>query len=239
MVALEICALVSAVVLNATPFVDVRTMIRSGETKDLAPLPWAALMVNASLWLIYGVMIRQLVPMAACNAVGVIASTCALVTYRRLERDKYKSRRASRLFVCGGVVVLGLLYICSDALLTSLTYADDVSPSLIRNLGMLGVVVNFMMFATPLAELSKVLRTRSTKTLSLPWAVATFVCGLAWTLMGLKMDDIFVFAPNCFGLLLAFVQFYLFARFGVVGSSRYYSLPLAASSVDAKRAFGL
>ncbi len=56
---LRILALFSAVALNVTPLFDVRNMIMTKSTGSLVPLPYCAMLSNASLWTLYGVSPRK------------------------------------------------------------------------------------------------------------------------------------------------------------------------------------
>jgi hypothetical protein len=55
MSSLKIGALLAAVVLNSTPLYDGYRMIKMDSTGSFVPLPWCAMLCNASLWTIYGV----------------------------------------------------------------------------------------------------------------------------------------------------------------------------------------
>ena len=248
--ALEFGALTAAVLLNGTPFNDVQSMLRSGETGSLVSLPWAALLVNTSIWFFYGILIRQLVPMVLCNLIGILSAISALVTYVRVEKDEIKLRLAKRQSCCAAIVVLAAAYFCADAFFVAVFLDDAVSPYIIQNLGTFGAFFCTCMYASPMAELAKVIRTKSTKTLSPIFAAVSLLCASLWCVLGIKMGDMFVAVPNFIGTCLAFAQFALFAKFGVDLSASTYYLPLSKRSglekrqqgrhyENAKRAFGL
>ena len=81
-------------------------------------------------------------------------------------------------------------------------------------------------FASPLASLAQVIRTRSTEVLPFPLIVANFFVTSNWWLYGIILDDNFVLVPNALGWCLAMFQLLLFAYFP---SKRKTSLPTSSS----------
>jgi len=178
--------------------------------------------------------------MIVCNLVGVGSSSYAMVTFLKFGVGERK-RRAKKTFLCALIASFCIAYACFDAILIA-TFTDaDVDMFIIQNLGRVGAGISCAMFAAPLAELRNVIRSKSTQSLSVPWAAACFLCGFLWTVHGVNMGDPYVALPNMLGAVLAAFQFVLFLRFGVDRTQSYGCLPVAESMdlSGQKMAFGL
>lgn len=211
---LEWAAMFAALVFNAAPLYDVKEMCQMRQSSSFVPLPWIALFSNAFLWFLYGILIRQLIPMVACNVVGVIASCVAIATFLKLTNDAESVKKATRLIRYVSIFVGCLVLSCGTNLWIAMFTDRDVSSNTINALGTLGVCVNVCMFSSPLAEFAKVLRTRNTKTISPSFTSASFLCATLWFALGLRMDDPYVWVSNGIGVLVSTMQLGLFVCFG-------------------------
>ncbi|NWZ28709.1 SWET1 protein, partial [Asarcornis scutulata] len=70
-----------------------------------------------------------------------------------------------------------------------------------------------VMYASPLADLAKVIRSRSTRCLSFPLTVTTFLASSSWTLYGLWLKDPYIMVPNVPGIATSVVRLWLFWRY--------------------------
>ena len=93
-------------------------------------------------------------------------------------------------------------------------------------LGIVGCGMAVGFFASPLASLAQVIRSRSTEVLPFPLILANFVVTSQWWLYGIILDDNFVLVPNVLGWCLATFQLLLFAYFP---SKRKSTLPTSAT----------
>ncbi|XP_048684536.1 sugar transporter SWEET1 isoform X5 [Caretta caretta] len=62
-------------------------------------------------------------------------------------------------------------------------------------------------------EKAKVIRTRSTRCLSFPLTVATFLASASWTLYGLQLNDLYIMVPNVPGIVTSILRLWLFWQF--------------------------
>ena len=96
-------------------------------------------------------------------------------------------------------------------------------------LGIVGCAMGVGFFASPLASLAQVIRTRCTEVLPFPLIVANFFVTSNWWLYGIILDDNFVLVPNALGWCLATFQLLLFAYYP---SKRKSSLPTSSSETN-------
>ncbi len=79
-----------------------------------------------------------------------------------------------------------------------------------HRVGMICVVVCVGMYASPLATIQQVVKTRSNASLPFPLITAGCLCSFLWSVYGLLRQDAFVLLPNSISLLLGILQLSLF-----------------------------
>ena len=94
-------------------------------------------------------------------------------------------------------------------------------------LGIVGCAMGVGFFASPLASLAQVIRTRCTEVLPFPLIVANFFVTSQWWLYGIILDDNFILVPNALGWCLATFQLLLFAYYP--SKRRTSALPTSAT----------
>ncbi len=83
-------------------------------------------------------------------------------------------------------------------------------------LGWAGVAVVVAMFSGPLQVIAGVVKSKSTRNLPFPMAVATVANCTLWGAYGaLVIHDPFIWAPNVLGLASGLAQLGLFAKYGI------------------------
>ncbi|XP_072346660.1 sugar transporter SWEET1 [Scyliorhinus torazame] len=97
----------------------------------------------------------------------------------------------------------------------------------LNQLGLICSAFTISMYLSPLADLAKIIRTRSTKCLSFSLTVATILTSTSWTLYGLQMSDYYIVIPNVPGILTSLVRFCLFWSYSS-GQDNYMYRPVQA-----------
>ncbi|KRY52579.1 Sugar transporter SWEET1 [Trichinella britovi] len=83
----------------------------------------------------------------------------------------------------------------------------------LNNLGKMCLVLNVLNFASPLAVLKEVIKTKSCECLPLPLCAANLIVAAQWFLYGLLVSDPYIKIPNMIGIALAVFQLSLFFIF--------------------------
>ncbi|XP_064494714.1 sugar transporter SWEET1 isoform X2 [Pseudopipra pipra] len=164
-------------------------------------------------WLGYGCL-KGDGTLITVNAIGAALQTLYILVY--LYYSPAKRPVLLQILLLLAVVVTGCGYF---ALLV------DTGTRLGR-LGLFCSVFTITMYLSPLADLAKVVRSKSTRCLSFPLTVTTFVASSSWTLYGLQMHDPYITVPNVPGVVTSLVRFWLF-RWYRTGQDKPYS-PLPA-----------
>ena len=154
--------------------------------------------LNAFCWLKYGLMIDD-TTVTFVNFVGAILMSSYTVCFY------YYCLR--RLTVQKQIVSAFSFYVTLNLYLTY-GESDASSGRYMCGLVASGFAIGF--FASPLATVMHVLRTRSTSTLPFYMIVANFFLTAQWWLYGVILDDNFIKIPNFLGWCLSTVQLSLF-----------------------------
>ncbi|NXI93797.1 SWET1 protein, partial [Psophia crepitans] len=83
----------------------------------------------------------------------------------------------------------------------------------LASLGLFCSAFTISMYLSPLADLAKIIRSKSTRCLSFPLTVTTFLASTSWTLYGMQLSDLYIVVPNTPGIITSIVRFWLFWRY--------------------------
>ncbi|XP_077989181.1 sugar transporter SWEET1-like [Glandiceps talaboti] len=173
-------------------------IVRRRSTQDVPFLPFLATDLNNILWCYYGLMIRDSTILLV-NTIGSCIQTLCMIVYLYYSGEKVKIMR--QMFYAFVGVMSFLMYL----------NVYDLSPDrFINQLGLAASAVTIAMYASPLAQMKEVLVSRTTRSMSFPLSVATFIASSLWTLYGFLLNDMYVSLPNVPGIITSIVRFYLF-----------------------------
>ncbi|KAH9492723.1 hypothetical protein Btru_026163 [Bulinus truncatus] len=109
-------------------------------------------------------------------------------------------------FIIGTIILfIPLLYV---------TFYEEEIDVATQNIGLYCAGVGILCYASPLATLSKVIKQKSTSSISFPLCFVNFLCAVEWSLYGAAIEDYVLLIPNFLGIFLGLAQFYLFWIYG-------------------------
>ncbi|NWY07426.1 SWET1 protein, partial [Nothoprocta ornata] len=203
---------------------DMRQMLATQSVENIQFLPFLATDANNLGWLGYGCLKRD-PTLVAVNAVGAALNTLCVLVYLRYSPHKRRVLLRS----------LALLV----PLAAGYGYAALAAGARLARLGLFCSAVTVAMYVSPLADLvrgdghgagaaaaggtaagaavtpvqARVLRSRSTRCLSFPLTVTTFLASASWTLYGAQLRDPYIAVPNVPGIVTSVLRFWLFWRY--------------------------
>ena len=190
---------------------------------DVNPLPFALLLGNGMGWVIYGAATKNFFVFAG-NIGAVGASLFYLLTAHTLTSSE-KIRIQLEIIAVFFVLMWGIVGFTAAMM-------EDHQQS-ISIIGILGNVVVFFLFASPLSTFSKVIRTKNSSSINRPFAVCQVLNCIVWVAYGTATKDFYLALPNVFGLILGFAQVFLILRYSAlpdaVGSAGEGAKPEYAS----------
>jgi solute carrier family 50 protein (sugar transporter) len=209
---------IASLALFMAPFPKIQQIKRDREVGDLPLLPYSTMTTNCFLATIYGILKKE-PKMYVTNLFGLV-----LAVYYFSQFARFAPMRAPTL---PGSQKQHIAASTSIVIAASLLYFSDL-PVSDNIIGLSSVAICLAMFGSPLAALQTVLKTKSAKTIPLPFTLATLINCFCWTVFGLfNMKDPYVYVTNTIGLVFAVVQLVLKLKYP--GDPGDQHLPLKAT----------
>ncbi|XP_043424896.1 sugar transporter SWEET1 isoform X2 [Prionailurus bengalensis] len=190
---------------------DLRHMRMTRSVDSVQFLPFLTTDINNLSWLSYGAL-KGDGTLIFVNATGAVLQTLYISVYLH-----YCPRKRPMLLQTAtllGVLVLGFGYF----------WLLVPSPEArLQQLGLFCSTFTISMYLSPLADLAKVIQTKSTQRLSFSLTIATLLTSASWTLYGFQLRDPYIMVPNVPGILTSFIRFWLFWKYSQ-GQDRNYPL---------------
>lgn len=193
----------AAIVVFMAPLPTIQNIRRDKTVGNLPLLPYTSMISSSFLWMVYGLLLSN-AQLVVPNFVGFLLGLYYVTSF-----IPYAPSSAPTL---PGSVKLHVQVVATMGFLTILL---AVSPLPITIVGNLGVVVCMIMFASPLAALQTVVRTRSAAAIPLPFTVASTTNCFLWSVSGwFDLKDPNVYVPNLVALAFSLLQIVLKLYYG-------------------------
>ncbi|NXD58352.1 SWET1 protein, partial [Corvus moneduloides] len=215
---------------------DLRQILATKSVENIQFLPFLTTDANNLSWLGYGCL-KGDGTLITVNAIGAALQTLYILVYLYYSPAKVGQgpgvmgrmgdphpdipRCSSQRSVLLQVLLLLAVVVTGYSYFTILV---DTGTRL-THLGLFCSIFTITMYLSPLADLAKVVRSKSTRCLSFPLTVTTFVASSSWTLYGLQLHDPYITVPNVPGIVTSLVRFWLFRRYRPEQDKPYSSLP--------------
>ncbi|XP_044528522.1 sugar transporter SWEET1 isoform X1 [Gracilinanus agilis] len=201
----------------STGLSDLRHMQTTRSVTNIQFLPFLTTDVNCPFsltcsnlsWLSYG-LLKGDKTLIVVNALGALLQTLYILTYLH-----YCPRK--RTVLLQTAALLGLL-------LLGYSYFQLLVPdwtTRLRQLGLFCSIFTISMYLSPLADLIKIIQTKSTQCLSFSLTVATLLASASWTLYGFHLSDLYIMVPNIPGIITSLIRLGLFWKYPQVQEKSY------------------
>ncbi|KAB1201137.1 Bidirectional sugar transporter SWEET7 [Morella rubra] len=179
---------------------------KKGSVGRFSPAPYLAALINCMVWTLYGLpMVHpHSTLVVTINGSGTAIELIYIILFL-IYSDKQK--RVKVLLV----LLVELLFIGIVTVLVLTLAHTHKERSLI--VGIICIVFNVMMYASPLAVMKIVITTKSVEFMPFFLSFASFANGIAWTAYGFIRFDPFIVVPNGVGALFGLAQLILYASF--------------------------
>ncbi|KAI5758426.1 SLC50A1 [Gulo gulo luscus] len=187
--------------MYSTGLSDLRQMRTTRSVDSVQFLPFLTTDINNLSWMSYGAL-KGDGTLIFVNATGAVLQTAYILVYLH-----YCPRK--RPVLLQTATLLGVL-------LLGFGYFWLLVPNLearLRQLGLFCSVFTISMYLSPLADLAKIIQTRSTQRLSFPLTIATLLTSASWTLYGFRRGDPYIMVPNLPGVLTSVIRLWLFWKY--------------------------
>ncbi|XP_058016620.1 sugar transporter SWEET1 [Ahaetulla prasina] len=202
-------SLVFTLGMFGTGLTDLRKMFATRSVENIQFLPFLTTDVNNLSWLSYG-FLKGDWTLIVVNTVGATLQSLYILVYFFFSAEKLSVLRKTTALLA--VLLFGYAYF-------SLMVPDPTAR--LAQLGLFCSLFTITMYLSPLADLIKIVKSRSTRCLSFPLTVTTFLASASWTFYGLLLEDLYIAIPNVPGIATSLVRFWLFWRFPAEQDKNY------------------
>ncbi|KAL0417005.1 UNVERIFIED_CONTAM: Bidirectional sugar transporter SWEET5 [Sesamum latifolium] len=170
------------------------------------PDPYIATVLNCAMWVLYGLPIvhPDSLLVITINGTGFFIEVFYITMF--ITFSDWAKRR--KMFIA---LLLEAIFFAIVVVITLVGLHGTKSRSLF--VGILCVIFNIMMYASPLTVMKRVIKTKSVKYMPFSLSLANFANGIVWSVYALLKLDPFVLVPNGLGTVSGLVQLVLFATY--------------------------
>ncbi|KAG9455673.1 hypothetical protein H6P81_000181 [Aristolochia fimbriata] len=194
---------VLAIALFVSP---VRTFYQIWKKKDTEKFkadPYLAALLNCALWIFYGLPFihPNNLLVVTSNAAGFALEAIFLIIYLCYANKKQRLKVVS-------VLIFEAVLVAAVATLVLILVHTHKRRTLI--VGIVNLIVNSIMYASPLTIMRTVIKTKSVKYMPFYLSLTGFLCSLSWAAYAFLQIDLFILIPNGIGLVLGIAQLILY-----------------------------
>ncbi|XP_060180152.1 bidirectional sugar transporter SWEET4-like [Lycium barbarum] len=186
------------------------TFIHAWKKKSMekfSPFPYIATSLNCGLWLLYGLTCIQPqgdILIMTINGIGLAIEMVYLVLF--LLYSERKKRMKVLFILLSEIWLIGSLAI----LVITLVHSHKKRSTIVGNICMVG---NLVMYASPLAIMKLVRKTKSVEYMPFFLSFFSFLCSTSWMAYALIRLDVYILIPNVMGTVLGLAQLLLYATY--------------------------
>lgn len=205
----EACGLaapIASIFVSLSPFPTVQKILKDKSVGDLPLLPYSSLVANCFIWMTYGIL-KSEAKVWSCNSFSTILGIYYFASFAKFSPKASPTLPGSVAMHFKATV---------GTILTTLAIAASMSKTKAASiLGSAGVAICIALFASPLAALKTVFKTKSAESIPLPFAIAATVNCVFWFVTGwFDMKDMNIWLPNGLGLACGLLQIALKLIYG-------------------------
>ncbi|KAI3673492.1 hypothetical protein L6452_39611 [Arctium lappa] len=190
--------------LSPTPtFINI---MKRKSVQAFKPDPYLATLLNCCMWLFYGLPIvhPHSLLVVTINSVGVvIAATFCSIFF------KYSTWSCRRKMII--VFILEAIFLAAMVAFTLIVEHTNDARSMV--VGILCVVVNIIMYTSPLTVMKTVIKTKSVKYMPVCLSLGNLLNGSIWIVYAALDFDPFIMIPNVIGAVSGTIQIVLYLKY--------------------------
>ncbi|KAK3225131.1 hypothetical protein Dsin_004993 [Dipteronia sinensis] len=182
------------------------TIVKGKSVQEFKSDPYVATLLNCMLWVFYGMPFvhPDSLLVVTINGCGFVIELAYIVIFLIYSPASKKKRILLALLI--EVVFMVILIFITMTFLHS-TKARSML------IGLLCIVFNIIMYASPLTVLKMVIMTKSVKYMPFTLSLANFCNGVVWLIYALLKLDPYILVPNGLGSLFGMLQLGLYATY--------------------------
>ncbi|CAK9206450.1 unnamed protein product [Sphagnum troendelagicum] len=187
--------------LFLVPIITFRTIIMRKSVGDFSGTPYVTTLLNCFLWVFYGsAAVTNTTLIISINGAGLALEAIYIsihLIYGTAESRKKVGGATFMVMVCFAIMAICVMW-------------KVALENRVLVVGSICVVVNILMYASPLTAMRNVIKSKSVVSMPIGLSVASFFNGLIWTAYGGIKGDKFILIPNGLGVGFCIAQFVLY-----------------------------
>ncbi|XP_055819577.1 bidirectional sugar transporter SWEET4-like [Solanum dulcamara] len=197
---------INAFILLLSPLPTFIHTWKKKSVEKFSPYPYIASSLNCGLWLLYGLPCIQqgAILIMTINGIGLAIETVYLMLF--LLYSKRDKRMKVFFIFLSEIVLIGSLAI----LVITLVHSHKERSTIVGTICMVG---NILMYASPLAIMKLVIKTKSVEYMPFFLSFFSFLCSISWTTYALIRLDVYILTANVIGTVLGLAQLMLYATY--------------------------
>ncbi|KAG6686593.1 hypothetical protein I3842_11G028300 [Carya illinoinensis] len=190
--------------LFASPIPTFIKIYQAKSVEEFKPDPYLATVLNCALWCIYGLPFvhPDSYLVISINSAGLVIELIYLIIF--FIYSPFSKRR--KIIIA---LVIETIFIICVVVIALQVFHTTKDRSMI--VGILCIIFNIVMYASPLTVMRMVIRTKSVKYMPFTLSLANFCDTVVWMIYSLLKFDVYILIPNVLGAFSGLVQLILYA----------------------------
>ncbi|KQK04139.1 bidirectional sugar transporter SWEET17 [Brachypodium distachyon] len=193
-----------SVLVFISPVTTFWRIVRGGSTEEFEPAPYVMTLLNALLWLYYGLTKPDGLLIATVNGFGALMEAIYVVLFLIYANDHGTRVKTAKLVAALDIAFFGVVF-------ATTTFAIAELDMKIMVVGLICACLSVFMYGSPLAAMRTVITTRSVEYMPFFLSFFLFLNGGVWAFYALLDRDVFLGVPNGFGCVLGGIQLIIYA----------------------------
>ncbi|KAJ8623230.1 hypothetical protein MRB53_032146 [Persea americana] len=193
-----------SVLIFASPIPTFWRIVKRGSTEDFEGLPYVSTLLEAALWVYYGLTKPGAILIATVNILGTVMELIYVILFIMYAPPRVRAKTVI------WVAFLDVGFFGLTFLATRFAMDGDFRISVI---GFVCAGLCIVMYGSPLSIMRTVITTKSVEYMPFLLSFVLFVNAAVWTTYSILTKDLFVMVPNGLGFLLGLAQLILYAMY--------------------------
>ncbi|XP_047955071.1 bidirectional sugar transporter SWEET5-like [Salvia hispanica] len=193
--------------LFLSPLPTFHKIYQEKSVSHFKPHPYLVTALNCAMWCLYGMpaVHPDSLLVITINGIGLVIESFYVGVFF-MYSNTWAKRRAMLLVLAGEAVLFFFVVFITFFCLHGTTNRSML-------VGLICIVMNIGMYASPLTVMKRVIKTQSVKYLPFYLSLANLCNGMVWSTYALVKFDAYILIPNGLGVMSGMVQLGLYAYY--------------------------
>ncbi|XP_039135949.1 bidirectional sugar transporter SWEET16-like [Dioscorea cayenensis subsp. rotundata] len=193
---------VISILVFTSPIGTFKRVVKKKSTENFKWVPYTTTLLSTCLWSFYGLLKPGGLLVVTVNAIGSLMQAIYVILFLFYAPKETRAKMAK---------VVGILNIgCFGAVVLITLLAIHGSVRLLV-VGFVCAALTVGMYASPMAAMSMVIRTKSVEYMPFSLSFFLFLNGGVWSIYAALLKDYFIGVPNAIGFVLGSAQLIVYA----------------------------